>query len=81
MCALRAGVSSSLMSPKSPGSPGPTLYHEPSLSVNIGDLGTGGDEAQEPVAAGVARQDGGWSRGYLDPLGMLGRVFGRKHSR
>jgi hypothetical protein len=73
---------SSEFSLESPGSSGNALYHEPSLSANIDDLGTqdgeGGGEAAEVEAPRVEQ---GWARTYLAPLGMLGKaVFGRKNS-
>lgn len=50
------------------------LYHEPSLSANMGKVDDSGDSE-----AG-SKQEGGWARGYFDPFGVLGKVFGRRSS-
>lgn len=50
------------------------LYHEPSLSANMEKV----DESLESEAG--QKQEAGWSRGYFDPFGVLGKVFGRRSS-
>ena len=52
------------------------LYHEPSLSADVGKIE---DDAIGPAEA-EASSSGGWARGYLDPFGVLGKVFGRRNS-
>lgn len=53
------------------------LYHEPSLSANVGKIG---DEDGPGEAEASSKPEGGWARGYLDPFGVLGKVFGRRGS-
>lgn len=44
-------------------------------------MGKLGDELESGEAdASSSRPEGGWARGYLDPFGVLGKVFGRRSS-
>ena len=65
-----------------------TLYHEPSLGrepaipdTTTEDTATSARDPPDVKASDSAgpRAEGSWARGYLDPFGMLGKVFGRKN--
>ena len=45
------------------------------------DTATSARDAPDVQASDSAgpRAEGSWTRGYLDPFGMLGKVFGRKN--
>ena len=64
------------------------LYHEPSLGRDPAipdamteDTATSARDPLDVKASDSAgpRAEGSWARGYLDPFGMLGKVFGRKN--
>ena len=54
------------------------LYHEPSLNANVGKISDEYEPGEDEASS--SRPEGGWARGYLDPFGVLGKVFGRRGS-
>ena len=54
------------------------LYHEPSLNANEGKFSDENEPGEAEVSS--SRPESGWGRGYLDPFGVLGKVFGRRSS-
>lgn len=48
--------------------------------MNTTDTATSLSRTGEEGRRGAGSSEGPWGRGYLDPFGVLGRVFGRRNS-